>query len=418
MGALLLQWPGAGSTPRRPPFLRLGEAALCGEGGAEPAAADAWRRRARDVEARLAQGRSAEVLAEAGLVRLAAGDAKQAIALFSESQALRSDACTLIALSAAHLLAAEADDAPPAHLLAALGAAGRAALLDPAALEAFANEARARERLGLRLSAAAAWRHAGRNAAPAATPADPVVALRQAADAGDWDGLARLARLHREAARLFGEEDRLPRVAGGAPAGADPLAAAGVVGDTLAASGGDALLADTVRAVRAATGERRARTVAGLARLREGLGRTRRDEWPEAAEALGSAHDLLRQAGNPYAEAVTLQRAVALYYVPRYADALGLTLGVSSGRYPALDGRAEWLRGLMLLVRGRPLEALQAHRRAALAYARLAERGHGAFVSILMAGDLEAIHRPREAWACRRDALLALDDVHEPRRLY
>lgn len=298
-------------------------------------------------------------------------------------------------LAAAHLVRAERMQTPR-DLLEAVEAADRAVELEPRNPAALFNLALALDRLGLDGEAARAWREyrmvdstsgwaveAERRARALEVAYAPPSPPAAGASAAEIEAYA--ARAPQEA-RLLGWDRLLGEwgeavLAGDSVRAEEKLRLAGAIGDALERRGGDATLADAVRAIRTQAGDRAA---------------TRRLAEAHGAYAAGRAAYLAvdySTAGDAFAEALAVDapsaplsgwagmfHAATLVHGGHRSEAEAvfrhLLAGTDTARDPALAGAAWWGLTTTLLRNGRHEEALEGSREAARLFERAGEDEH------------------------------------------
>jgi tetratricopeptide (TPR) repeat protein len=393
-------------------------------GGPQDSGLDARVRRA------LATERSAALLGTLALRLLLAGRPESALEALDEALGLTPNDPALWSDSAAAWLARPAPWGDPEAPARALEAATRACELAPGHPAARFNRAVALERLGLRLQATSAWREyravdpgsawaeeARRRAASIAVP-EPQADWRQmleeverAAAAGDatavdgWvAGRRQETRKHAER-RLLG--DWATALDAGRTVDADrALTLARAIGDALARLGGDRSIAGAAAAIdaaqRAGDGDRLEQLVQGHLAYRRGWELARGYQIERAEAAFAEAERRLADAGSPFAAWAAGEGAVCAYQDYRYPEALSRLAAVrdaaSAAGFPALIGRAEWVRGLALISSGRPSAGLEAYRRGAEAFERAGETGNALYLHGLAGEGLCYLGDRRAGW--------------------
>lgn len=293
-------------------------------------------------------------------------------------------------LSAAYLVRAGRTQSPR-DLLEAMEAAERALEAEPALPAARFNLALAAELLGLQDEAGRAWRAylrvdstsawareaRGRMRALASTPAPPPEPPRGAPRAA----LEAYAAAAPQEALLLGWDHALGEwgeavQAGDAAAAAASLGRAEALGLALERRGGDATLADAVRAIRARAADPAATRALAAAHRAYAAGRAAYQAADfEAADSAFRAARAGAAASPALGAWADLFHAATRVYAGRLdeADTLFAALAAreDAARHPALVGRCRWSRGTALLRAGR-YERARAEFRAAEALLRRA----------------------------------------------
>jgi CHAT domain-containing protein len=424
---------------RRLGAIRPVEGRLVGFGYAPPGAGRAPGSRdrqlalsARQIRDEAERSGSPAARADYAVVKLLDGKLPEAVSLLEkvvEDQPANAPAWS--DLAAAYLAAGAAS---PRSYARAFSAANRAVIDDRTLAEARFNRAVALEKLHLDRDARSAWEEVARldpdrgwseearsrlrrlELLEQGAAWDSVLPrLEQAALAGGAAGRTTVrelvARFPQES-RLEAEERLLPAWAAalvrhGPGQAEDRLAAAREIGQALAATPGDRLVAESALAIARAAGDAgRLRALrdghldyaAGLALL------SRRDF--EAAEAdFGEARRLLWAGGSPMALWADFHLAACAFYRASYSGVEirleGLERRLASRPYPALRARAWWLRGLLEIVQGSLGESLRHYTDALAAFTALHERENAGTVDSLLAEDLRLLGEADSGWRHR-----------------
>jgi tetratricopeptide (TPR) repeat protein len=319
----------------------------------------------------------------------------------------------LVDLAAAHLVRAERLQTAR-DLIMAVDAADRALEVDSLNVAARWNLAVALDALGLEEEAARAWA-----AMLAIDPTSPwavdVSRVRRVATTSitrappaitdSASAIRAFVRQSPQEARLYGWDvvlgDWGAAIQHGDRTRADSLLGlARAIGDDLALAGGDASLADAVRAI---TQERDAagRKSLAFAHHTYAVGRVAflAADYPRAQTAF---EQIERQPlpSPSLTQWATLFHAATLVYAARFPDAIGechhLAMQVNASHTPALAATTHWALGTALLRTGRSGEAIGEYRRAASWFSHIGERENLGAVEYLAA-----------------DAALAIKDVPE-----
>jgi CHAT domain-containing protein len=408
---------------------------------ADPPAAHRLRAAARRLERALETRADPALLADLGVVYLAAGRADAALAALAEAVELAPSAENLSDLAAARLAAPEPERARA--LVAALDASERALALRPELPAAAFNRALALEALGLDRLARRAWR--------AWLPREPEPDWRRVGEARLESSVRAATELRRQRHRLaqavdeeatdLGSlvaaapqrarregEERLERWAAAVAAGrreeaARSLDAAARLGEALTAGGGDVLLSEAAAAIRAVERGGDASLLSELAdahlRLARGRDLARRLLLDAAAAELRQAREALGRGASPMRGWAELQLAVCAYQEGDFAVAVGalapLERAAAAAGHLALAGQAAWVAGLAEGARGRLTEARVLYEEALSHFARAGEQGNQAAVHSLLAEVLVLLGDSR-AWTHLRLSLEAAGHLDDPVR--
>lgn len=366
--------------------------------GDPPPTTDRLLALASRVSAEVTRSADPEALHAAGLIDLLWGDATEnsigrAISYLSAAARLAEEPAPALAdLAAAHLVRAELVDSPR-DVLEALEAADQAAALDPSSSVALHNLAYAMDRLTLDQQASDAWisyaateRRAGWAAEAALRSAQVSAGERiptPPAPAADSDEVRAFAREFPREARLLGWDEVLGRwgealMDGDEAAAAGNLRLARRLGEELERSGGDASLADAVRAIDEATSTRA--DLRTLARAHADYAAGRREL---AGTMIRPARAMFERvvAARPPSEALhawaETYRSITTIFDGRltegWLELRAVADAADESRHPALTGQA--LAGMTTarMRDGRYEEALQTARLATRHYERARE---------------------------------------------
>jgi hypothetical protein len=139
-------------------------------------------------------------------------------------------------------------------------------------------------------------------------------------------------------------------------------------------------------------------------------------------EVLARAEASLATAASPFVGWVRLDQAVCAYFDKDFsrADSLLGLLRQQAARsdFLALQGRAEWMLGLVRMVQARFVEADRHYSSAIALFSRLGEGAHAVYLRSLRAKSYEYGGARREAWRERLAALSQRSAVTDPERLY
>jgi CHAT domain-containing protein/tetratricopeptide (TPR) repeat protein len=339
-------------------------------------------------------------------------------------------------LSAAYLHLAGIADRPEL-LLASLESSSKAIELRPDPPALF-NRALALSRLHLSTASQRAW-ETYLKAAPAdawATEAKESLsrsasgsyqqtwraevepALRRAALGGDLRQMREIVSQHRQRSREWAERDLLSEWASsdGEQARA-ALRIAGGIGDTLAALGGDRMLAEGVKAISASgDGRRRERLRIGHRELAAGIDALYlRWRLEQASDHFRRAREHL--SASPYALWVDFYLGLIAYYQGDYDRAAGLLEALEAridrGRYPVLAGRVLWVRGLAAGSVNRLEATADLYLQALQIFCASGEEENVATVHALRGEVLNRLGRFEESWAHIYNALARSDRIFD-----
>src|SRR5579864_3317575 len=400
--------------------------------GASPAVVNygGFLRAVRQIRRSFTLKRSAPSLADEAVLLAISGKLDEAVHLLEEAGKLApGDATVMSDLSAVYITRALRDGDPHDYLLA-LAAAEKACLVAPALAAARFNRALSLERLLLTSAARGAWqdylsvdRTSGwvMEARSHATVRDPAgkgdewmlarAALVDAALRGDAALVRVVVTRFPQAAREYGEE--LLGEWSAVWRDDHPLADERVmsicrqIGAALAARDeGDTMLAEAVAAIEHADvrsgGDRRSRLIEGHLRYGQGMLLYDHGDFEGAHSELVAARRLLAFGGSPFEAWAGYQIARCDYQRFAYARALmvlrKLVRRENARRHPALCGRALWLEGLILLIRGDPASALQSFLPSLADFSRLGESQNLARVHALAGTTLDNLGDTKGAW--------------------
>lgn len=329
----------------------------------------------------------------------------------------------------------------PELLALAYESADRALELRPGLDEARFNRALALERLGLVKNARQAWlaylerdpqgpwaaevrERAEKLDLDEADPwADEVLGSTLLAAIGDPPTLRRYLERDRQRAREWAQTEGLGEwaalVLSGQPQeAATLLASLRVVAQALAQASGDRLLLDSIEAIRGADAHRVAR---GLRAVNTGLNALYADWRPaDAADSFEQARRELTAARSPFRFWAEFYLGLTDYYLDNYERAetglATLARELPAGRYPALEGRIAWIRGLAA-ASIQDLEASSAHYAAAARlFCRLGEEQNLAATRSLLANTTSRRGQATLAWKHSYNALVRTGHVFNPLR--
>ena len=152
---------------------------------------------------------------------------------------------------------------------------------------------------------------------------------------------------------------------------------------------GDATIQAAVNAIAGASGATTLRLAVGHGAYARGRAAFLRGEFAESAAHFDAATRQLAGSGDSFEWWARLGSAAVGVYDPRVADWRQLTdavlLEADSARFPALHGRAHWIRGLPLARRGESEKALREYQAAIARYYTAGERPNLGAVQYLLA---------------------------------
>lgn len=371
-------------------------------------------------------------LIDAAVLRLAAGDLSRAMAMLK--LAARDSSARPAALNdlAAAYLARFNLEGDCLDLLRAIDSAEQALALQPASSEARFNRATALSLLGARHLASQAWREIRRDDAgdwreEAAQrirelenlPVDKrwarALSLIESPNASASEVAVLVAELPANA-RAYAEEVLLPRWAA-AVAASDHAAAqrslllAARIGESLARTRGEHLLADAVDNIRrvTASGSSRERQalLRGLQQYGKGVVLYNAQNVVSAQAPLNDAIRDLGLIDNPLRYWATLYLGIIEYYADAsrgLAMVDGILCEVREERYPAIVGRVEWVAGTADKVQGRIQSSVHRYEHAAVNLRRAGGEPAAAFVAVLLAESYTLLGEHALAWEQRKTA--------------
>jgi hypothetical protein len=363
------------------------------------------------------RNKSAPAQHVAGVAMLLAGHSDSSLPLLeAATRRAPDDASAWNDLAAGQYAAAIASDQASRYPVA-LAAADHALAIDPHFAEAAFNRALILERLGLAGEARLAWQHyleldpdsawakeAREHLAHIQAPTGAQrfereqPRLEQSALAGDVAAVQQIVRANPERSRAYGEAEYLGRWA--ETHDDRNLMIARAIGDALAATTGESLLRDAVRAIDHADPQRRAMLAAAHAAYRSG-----RIAYSRHLPA--SAETQLRDAAVKFGDSPMAR--VARYYAActRFdqADAPAARAELEQIELPpayiALGAQVRWELALCHNAIDDWSGALPLLTDSAGAFRRLGEMSNLGFVETLLADTLAASGRPDESAAAR-----------------
>jgi CHAT domain-containing protein len=382
-----------------------------------------------------------ETTRDDAIVALVAGDTDRGVSQLIKAIELAPDDATLWSdLSAAHLQHS-LTVSDPYELVLALAAADRAVAIAPSLLSAHFNRALACERFSLRREARAewqflvdrerdpGWRQEARSRAaavirpPAASDWNSsLAAVEEAIQQGNVGKARSIVTGSPQRFREYVEGKLLPTWAMQQGAEAQrSLTMARTVGQALAASGGDRMIADTVDQIdhlRAADPQGLRSLTRALRIYGEGISLTQQEAFSKALLRFQTAERELRKLKSPFAGWATFQAAYChnrMFYLPEaHALLMELLHEPWTAKYRALHGRALWVLALIESVEG-SLTASLTHLESALAdYHSLREKSNIAWLQAFIAVNLDYLGKQTEAWGRLYPALQELETLDKP----
>ncbi|HVT58223.1 MAG TPA: CHAT domain-containing protein [Thermoanaerobaculia bacterium] len=322
-------------------------------------------------------------------------------------------------LAAAHLLRASLDGQSSGFAMALELLSGGPPLPRPAGL---VNQAYASQCLTLWNRAQESWRQldlpqpADRRPRPG-----PRAALSSSASGGAT--MADPLEWRRRGEWLLGEwGEQLRR--GNVTASETLLREAEAIGAKLQARGGDPLLGASIRVIRWATSRGNRAAVKTLASGHAAFHEVRGDAIYSDCrlETLRYAARELAAASSPFVRWVRLDQAVCAYYANHFSRAEAILTALQYEAQQrgeiALEGRAEWMLGLLRVVQARFAEANRHYARAIELFSRLGEEAHVVYLRSLRARSYEYGGARRDAWRERLAALTGRAAIRDPIRLF
>ncbi|HET8947787.1 MAG TPA: CHAT domain-containing protein, partial [Candidatus Polarisedimenticolia bacterium] len=207
-----------------------------------------------------------------------------------------------------------------------------------------------------------------------------------------------------------------------ARASAAALAAARLVAEALQAASRDDTAAGTVARMEALPpgGAAAADLARALLDYREGIRLHDDDRMAQALPRFESAEAGLARARVPLEATAALYRAICEYYEGRAERAEARVRGIDASpgleQHPSLRARVRAMLGLLLAVRGRLADALDAYESSLRLYAAAGEADGMARTHFLIAENLGGIGDDADAWRHRAEAIAFADRVPESRR--
>jgi CHAT domain-containing protein/tetratricopeptide (TPR) repeat protein len=362
------------------------------------------------------------------VIQLLAGHLDVAVTLFERSLQLRSGESRATAINRATDPALIANygaacyeravrQSHPLDLTIALTAADRAIELNPNCPEPRHLRALVLESLYLRNDAIDAWR---------------AYLLCEAGSEWAAEGRRHLANLERPApvtaepmkVRILAEDSFLGEWASATLRGDNStartaLARAKAIGQSLAASGGDRTVAESVDLIEAASVTQSPVRINELAGAHAAYRAARlafakaRDE--KARKLMNAAADLLDRARSPLAFRARIYVATIDSYSGGNDDALESVqqtidrIGDHSNDYPVAAGQAYWLRGLIQFALGMPYDALRSYEIAGGFLARSRETSNMSGAETGLAETYRYLGNADDAWIHQVRALRALE---------
>ncbi|HTQ80710.1 MAG TPA: CHAT domain-containing protein [Thermoanaerobaculia bacterium] len=141
---------------------------------------------------------------------------------------------------------------------------------------------------------------------------------------------------------------------------------------------------------------------------------------PEAARAFQLSEEALRRAGSPFHHWAKLFIAACDYQRKDYAKALQVLDAIhtdhSLNKYPNLQARCDWLRGLIFFITNRMVAARDSYASALSHYQSTGESGNQATMENFLFEVSYVLGDDRKAWQYLYAALAKKEMILEPRR--
>lgn len=345
--------------------------------------------------------------------------------LRAAAQATPNDAKAWSDLAASEYAAALARGAA-SRFPVALADTDHALRLDANLAEALFNRALILERLGLFTQARAAWERylAVDSSSPWSAEARERLAklptttgdaqftrelprLERAALAHDGRTVMQIVTAFPQQARIAGEQHFLGEWGSGKST--EPLSVARAIGDALAASSGEPMLRDSVRAIDGADDARRAQMALGHALIRDGRQLSKQQKPADAERAMRDAAARLAAAGDPMALTARFYAAsarLAQNDAPHARPELEALL--TEVQTPELGAEIRWELARCHTFDDDWAGALPLLEEAYATFARLGERTNAGFIDTIRASVLVPLGRVDESWEARSRAFAAL----------
>lgn len=408
---------------------------------------DAWEfRRLQDIEAILAGGSQDEAPERMHLrasLNLGWQDARaldHAIELLQHlTTSSPNEADFWSDLAAAFYRRAHLDD-QPYDLLLALDAADKAAALAPTSPIAGYNKARTLQSLALWTAAEEAWKRYVQLDPSSGWTKEALGYLgriQQAESGGEWDAarsildstqpirgdeLREIIRRFPQESRELGERELLARWADAHLAGRNAEALGWMervrqIGQGLKTLGGDTVLHVAVQVIE----DGHQNTLAlGHQRFLAGFRAYRSGDHALAHEALEDAAE--RLSSSPFALWAIFYRACAYYNANAYSESLKtldkLWTDDTASRYPSLAAHIQWMKGLNLLVLGRPAVALSHYRQGETIFRRLGEPINTAILSTLQGEAFDLLGLDASMWTALHQGLKYARRIQDVKRRF
>lgn len=252
--------------------------------------------------------------------------------------------------------------------------------------------------------------------------------LQAFASDGDRASVGEIVGRFPREARLYTEEEALPRWAGAAlDERGPPLHLAKAIGEALAARSGDYFLRDSLRAIEdAQTEPDRSLQLLRSAHAGYAKGRIsyRANRIDDASNEFRRSETEFLAAKSPFFALAVLGQVSCLFYEGNFPESvdklkeLEVRTGSALDHYHAVAGQLHWLRGLTRLGQGYPYESLESYRLALTRFEELGEDEGIAAVHNLMAENLRYLGETDSASIQRYQALRLLNERGSPARLH
>lgn len=202
------------------------------------------------------------------------------------------------------------------------------------------------------------------------------------------------------------------------------LQEAEAIGASLEARQGDRLLLAAIGVIRQAESRGDQRTLLSLQQGHAAFHSIRGNALYSQCrpEILHLAETELTTAQSPFVGWVRLDEAICAYYDREFPRGEAILTALEHGARRrgelALQGRTEWVLGLIRMVQARFIEADRYYAEAIEIFSRLGEEAHVVFLRSLRAKSYEYGGSRPEAWRERLAALLGRGAIGEPERLF
>lgn len=400
----------------------------------------------REINRNARRSPAPELVKDLAVLRLAAGDVKEALRLLEEQAHRYPQRADIQSDLAAVWLARSRISGDPFDFIKALDAADRAVRLNSALPEAWFNLAIAAESLFLPTTVVRAWVsylsldegsswawEARARLAKARGPterqlwSEQRLRLEHAVSRKIDKDLDEAVRRFTLLTRIWTEDELLPRWARA------ELEKKGAKAEQLLSTirrlaaqhervTGDAMLWESVEAIDSAHGSGRGKLALGHYLYGEGRQAHARHDTEKAEELFLQASGFLKQGNSPFALWSDLSIAVCRHEKRDSEEALarldGLIRQIDLDRHRALAARSHWIRGLVQFAKSEPTLSLQEFKKALDLLKRSnAPEDEGA-IHYLIASNLSYLGNREVAWQHLYKALAAMPRTVQERRLF